>query len=207
MATFEENFLYPLILFLVGAGVSSVTTTWAAHVSENRKRARDRETEYRRREVEIKVDITSKMAEAQAELDAQATFLIYRGEELEKEEKNSFFQNAKKRYMGGKLIHSKLEVYFPGTAFRMGWDDYYDLLNDFVNATQLYFEQDPVKRKDLKFALNRIRGPLFDKKPINWENLGISFNENQWLDIQNIIRSAGDELINDILKAHPHDVI
>ena len=53
MATFEESFLYPLILLLVGAGITSLLIPWFTKRWEDRKK-----------ELEIKVDIASRMAEA-----------------------------------------------------------------------------------------------------------------------------------------------
>lgn len=50
MATFEESFVYPLYLLLIGAGASVGIGTWLSHWLENR-----------RKELEIKVDLASKM--------------------------------------------------------------------------------------------------------------------------------------------------
>src|SRR5215216_2465278 len=55
MATFEESFLYPLVLLLIGAGLTSLLIPWFTKRWEDRKK-----------ELEIKVDIASKIAEVMA---------------------------------------------------------------------------------------------------------------------------------------------
>jgi hypothetical protein len=60
MAAFEESFLYPLVLLLIGAGVSGALVTWFTHWLENRRKEREFDVEKRRIELEIKVDIGSK---------------------------------------------------------------------------------------------------------------------------------------------------
>jgi hypothetical protein len=77
MATFEESFLYPLILLLVGAGVSGVLVAWLTNRWQDRRTERENkledcrkkreiEVENNRKRLEIKVDIASKIAEALA---------------------------------------------------------------------------------------------------------------------------------------------
>jgi hypothetical protein len=41
MATFEESFLYPLYLLLIGAGVSGVAVAFLSHLLENHRKKRE----------------------------------------------------------------------------------------------------------------------------------------------------------------------
>src|SRR5215216_5048456 len=66
MATFEESFLYPLVLLLIGAGLSGGLVTLLSHELEKRRKEREIEVEHNRKKLEIKVDIASKMSEAMA---------------------------------------------------------------------------------------------------------------------------------------------
>jgi hypothetical protein len=76
MASFEESFLYLLILLLVGAGVTSQLIPRFTKRWEDRRKEREIEVEDCRKEVDIKVDITSKMAEAIAHQMASASASI-----------------------------------------------------------------------------------------------------------------------------------
>ena len=49
MATFEEGFLYPLYLLLIGAGVSGGAVALFSHWLEIRRKKRDEEVEDRRK--------------------------------------------------------------------------------------------------------------------------------------------------------------
>jgi len=67
MATFEETFVYPLILLLIGAGVSGVLVAWLTNRWQNH-----------RKELEIKVDIASKIAEAVGNHLANTNIIVNR---------------------------------------------------------------------------------------------------------------------------------
>src|SRR5688572_15919458 len=60
MATFEESFLYPLILLLVGAGVTSLLIPWFTNRWQDR-----------RKQLEIKVDLVSKITEVYGSMSAK----------------------------------------------------------------------------------------------------------------------------------------
>jgi hypothetical protein len=90
MATFEESFLYPLALLLIGAGLSGGLVTWLSHWLENRRKEREIKVEHDRKKLEIKVDIASKMAEEIADRFGNAlTYAYYKQQVFTQAEKNS----------------------------------------------------------------------------------------------------------------------
>jgi hypothetical protein len=157
----EENFLYPLILLLIGAGISGGLVTWLTNRWQNH-----------RKELEIKTDLASKMAEAMALLDSEASLQIYLKKKLSVEEQNTARQNFKKWFVEMKSIHSKLEAYFPDTGITKLWDIHLKLLDAFVSATQIYFDgEDPVELERLNYNLAFIKNSLKNVPSINVDHL------------------------------------
>jgi|SRR5215213_4489074 len=114
MATFEESFLYLLILLLIGAGVSGALITWFTHWLENRRKERVIEVERKRKEWEIKVELMSKMAEAAGYIHSTAVALVEQGvNKIPYTETDSLIEDRKKWYADGEIINSKLESYSP----------------------------------------------------------------------------------------------
>jgi hypothetical protein len=56
MATFEESFVYPLILLLVGAGVSGVLVAWLTNMWQDRRTERENKLEDRRKQLENELE-------------------------------------------------------------------------------------------------------------------------------------------------------
>ncbi len=66
MATFEEGFLYPLYLLLIGAGVSGLLVGVVTHKLENRRKEREMKVQERWKEKEIEVQNRRKEIESKS---------------------------------------------------------------------------------------------------------------------------------------------
>jgi hypothetical protein len=113
-----EDFLYPLILLLIGAGVTSLLLPWFTKRWEDRKK-----------ELEIKVDIVSKMAEVRANVLAEASIVIeFRKEKVETEK---VYENLRKWYGEVNIIRSKLQSYYGDTELATTWFNYWTAINNY----------------------------------------------------------------------------
>jgi hypothetical protein len=206
MATFEESFLYPLILLLVGAGVSGLLVAWLTNRWQDRRREREIEVEHRRKELEIKVDIASKISEAIAYQDANSiASTISKKETLTPGEKDAYYENTKKWYIDVSIISSKLESYFSDSDIRKRWENYFAVLLAFSNSSFQYFYEDPGGQKDaLRGNLERIRKYFSDNDQLDWNHLTteMTYDEPMWDKVGKLVMQRGDEIIRDVLK-HP----
>jgi len=129
MATFEEGFLYPLILLLVGAGLTSLLIPWFTKRWEDRKK-----------ELEIKVDIASKIAEVMAFQIADSAISITRKKrKFTEPEEDAFYEYVRKRATDFYTIRSKLESYFSETDIIERWRNFAYVLGSFGDVSRLYF--------------------------------------------------------------------
>jgi len=208
MATFEESFLYPLVLLLIGAGLSGGLVTLLSHELEKRRKEREIEVEHNRKKLEIKVDIASKMSEAMAYQLSDIIILFGRKKKtLDDAEKDAVYESTKKWFIETKIISSKLEsYYFSETGIRERWDEYCSFLLHFNSATRQYFYENPDENQ-LKFSLERVRLYFLHYKQINltqddWDRFKIErdFNESLWVKVLDLFRQRGDEIIKDVLK-------
>jgi hypothetical protein len=199
----EEDFVYPLILLLIGAGVSGGLVALLTHFLETRRKEREIEVERKRKELEIKTVITSKMAEIMARLDFEVVILTYHKKKLSPEEKNNLIQIEKSWYIDTRSVLSKLEAYFPDTNIRERWDVHLSLLDTFAVASRTYF--DPDDRHMLENSLYSIKENLSNETSINSQlgNLTTTFDENLWNPIRQTIRRRGDKIIEDVLNHCP----
>lgn len=202
MATFEEGFLYPLILLLVGAGVSGVLVSWLTNRWQDR-----------RKELEIKVDIASKMAEAVGYYIANALILTYR-QNFTVADEDAYYESMRKWYIDVNIISSKLDTYFPQTDIRNRWEGYYDVLVAFNEATRYYFYESPSEeqKNDLKLQLENIRKYFKENnmhidqknnKDLHWWNrltTEMRYNDDLWTKVANQVYAQSNKIIKDVLK-------
>jgi hypothetical protein len=142
---FQQNFLYPLYLLLIGSGVLGIAVALLTHFLEGRRekkqneledqrkkremrvqefwKQRDIAVENRRKEMEIKVEIVSKMDEVIMQQLGKASLLISQNKSLHEEVYRIEFENVHSWYaFEAKSVESKLNTYFPETDLNHRWD-------------------------------------------------------------------------------------
>jgi len=203
----EEDFVYPLYLLFIGAGVSDGLVALLGHYLEGRRREREFAVEDRKKELDIKVDIASKMSEAMGHLMASASIAkdleIKTHPELKSE---GFYENLKKWSVDSNIIASKLESYFP-EGIKGRWKGYVDVLVAFYWITAYYYLKDLSKedKDEFRFGLEFLKDYFKDSKqiePKKWHRFTMELNidENLWNEVRTLILQSGDEIIKDVLK-------
>jgi hypothetical protein len=203
MATFEESFLYPLVLLLVGAGVSGGLVAWLTNRWEDRRKEREFAVENRRKELEIKVDIASRMAEAIGYQIANAMTVAHEAKvEFTAAQWHTLYENHKKYFADTNIIRSKLETYFSGAGVNERWDCYIPVLMSLDLASAQYFLKPRSEKEEfnLKFSLELIRNYFSDDSRINWDRLTTDYDEHLWQEITSLVSEQGDEIIKDVLN-------
>jgi hypothetical protein len=204
MATFVESFLYPLILLLIGAGITSILIPWFAKRSENRKK-----------ELEIKVDITSKMAEIIGSACFPVIFLTFRKKSISTSaEKEAAVDAVKKLSADAYKIQIMLASYSSETNIRVKWWDYVTALIAFQLASILYSYKDlsADEKRELEEYLNHIKKyfsdnnmiDFSDDNKIKWERLtaDMPFDSGLWGEvIRKIGGDRGAQIIMDFLES------
>jgi hypothetical protein len=155
----ENEFLYPLVLLIVGGGISLGLGTWLPNRWQNNKK-----------KLEIKVEIVSIMDETIMVQIRKAVLLSAKGKkqllkiqtaEIEKqtaeiknqrvdtERQRAHVENISDWYMlKAKAIESKLGTYFPDTNLKGRWDSYALALTSLISALIIgMFEDDPDEDK------------------------------------------------------------
>jgi hypothetical protein len=196
MATFEESFLYPLFLLLIGAGVSGLLVAWLTNRWQNH-----------RKELEIKVDIVSKMAEVMAKRRQEVAFsLEKRKQTFTVAEMDAFYENRNELGIDAELISSKLLTYFPEADIKDKWFKYDVILATVGNASRLYFQEPPEKGK-LKRQLETIKKYFSDNKQIGWEQIDwdrltsqMTYDDELWLKVRSLVLLRGREIVREVLK-------
>jgi hypothetical protein len=205
MATFEESFLYPLVLLLVGAGLSGGLVTWLSHSLEKSRKEREIEVEKGRKEMEIKVGIVSRMAEVIASQLANAMLAVQRGKKaFTAAEIDVYYENIRKYYVDFTIIESQLVSYFSGTGLSNRWGNYCHYLQEFSNASRLYFLEDRSDQQnaELKVSLAEIRDYLSDVKQVDWNRFTtqMTFDSKQWYIVAVLMANRGGGMFKDVLK-------
>jgi hypothetical protein len=192
MATLEEGLIYPLILLLIGAGISGGLVTWLTNRWQNN-----------RKELEIKVDIVSKMAEAMALQDANA-FIYYlrKKKTLTDTEIDAYFADVKRWHTDTRIVGSKLQAYFPEEDIRKRWEKYCDLLAGYSSASRQYFYEYKEREEKLKVNLESIRDFFSGDTRVDWNQLisKLNFDKNEWNKVAVLVSERGDELVKQVLK-------
>jgi len=195
MATFEESFLYPLVLLLIGAGVSGVLVGWLTNRWQDRRKER-----------EFEVDIASKMTEIKSYIIGEAASLSRkRKDTLTADDKDARYEKENKWFVDINIIRSKLESYFPETGIKERWDDYCVVLKAVYDVSWHYYSLERAENfggGDLKYYLEVIRKYFSDTKEIEWDSLtpDMPFPSRLWGNVTITVAIRGDELIKDLLK-------
>src|SRR5687767_10166369 len=102
---------HPLVLLLIGAGVSGVLVAWLTNRWEDHKK-----------KLEIKMGIASKMAEYMSNLHANARVSIdVKKDTFTDADRDARFQNARKSLVDSKIIKIELEIYFSDAGIDQRW--------------------------------------------------------------------------------------
>ena len=151
MAAFEESFLYPLILLLIGAGVSGVIVSWLTNRWHNHRKA-----------LESKVDIVSKMSEAIGHHMANVSTASEVMKTSSRQVEGAFYENLNKLFVDSAIIESNIESYFPGKDVKGKWISYVNVLMSFYYVTVYYFFKDrrEDEEKGLRAELESVRNYL-----------------------------------------------
>jgi hypothetical protein len=195
MATFEEGFLYPLILLIIGALISGVLVAKLTNRWENNKKKLD-----------IKVDIVSKMDETITHQIGNAVLLVSQKKvNLSENEQNANLENMHKWYtLEAKRVESKLSTYFPETNLTDRWNSYAHTLMSFERALLLYLIGNDQHNNRIrpylddiieyiKSARNKAYGDLV-------RDLSSNFNNESVSDIIAMFYVEGDNMKRDVMK-------
>jgi hypothetical protein len=223
----EDDFLYPLILLVVGAGFSIGVGTWLTHFLEGRRNKQQNalevrrqnqqnaledkrkqgeiEVERRRKQLEIKVDIASEMAKSIAHQGANAiTAVNSKKKKLDENERAAHSEDVKEWFTQVNTIRLKLEGYFPETDVSRKWHRYFGVLSSFSSISRYYFYDEP--REDQKEAFKRnvqdMKNYLSDKDMTNWDRFTteITYDPKLWGDVFSGLMDRGDKIIKEVLK-------
>jgi hypothetical protein len=219
MATFEESFLYPLILLLIGAGLSGGLVTLLSHTLEMRRKVREEmiqrlsrdlemEVERKRKELEIKTEVVSRMAEIIAYHIAEGVISnLKRKDSLNEVDIDAQHEKLKKGLVDGNIIRSKLESYFSEADIIQKWDDYFVVLQSFYIASSRYFLKDANKNPTLKSNLDLIRNYFRGNEVVDWGRLtpDIPFDPELYNEVTHAVGVRGDEIIKELLKLKVKD--
>jgi hypothetical protein len=180
MATFEESFLHPLYLLLVGSGVLGVAVALLTYILEGRRKKqqndledrrqkqqndledlrKDREIEVdrKRKELEIKVDIVSKILEVYGSAAAKPFLSRMRGKPI-----SNIDEVLEKFCVGAYIVDSMLDSYYSSKPDILDrWGDFFFSYVAFLDATSLYIVKDRTdrtedKKNSLDGDLNKIK--------------------------------------------------
>jgi hypothetical protein len=210
MATFEEGFLYPLVLLLIGAGITSLLIPWFAKRSENRKK-----------ELEIKADIVSKMAEIMGSAIGHSFFIYLREKTISTPaEKEAVDEVVKKIVTDAYKVDALLTSYSSEENIIKAWRDYEDVIVAFRFASSLYFNEDRSddEKRDLVKALGSIKKYFSDNNlpdfsddiKIKWERLTTdktfdsklwTLDYNLWKEVTCKLSDQGDKITGAFLTS------
>jgi hypothetical protein len=196
MATFEEGFLYPLILLIIGALISGVLVAKLTNRWENNKKKLD-----------IKVDIVSKMDETITHQIGNAVLLVSQKKvSLGENAQNAHLENMHKWYtLEAKGIESKLGNYFPETNLKDRWNSYAHTLISFGNALFLYLFESDHHKKRVKPYLDDIIEYIKSTGNKAYRDLAkdltSNFNNELVTDIIAMFYVEGDNMKRDIMKS------
>jgi hypothetical protein len=199
MATFEESFLYPLILLLIGSGVLGVAVALLTYFLEDRRNKQQNKLEDLRKKREIKVGIASKMLEVYGSVAAK-TFLS----RMRREPISNIDEVLEKFCVGAYIVDSMLDSHYSSkTAILDRWQDFFDGFVPFTDATSLYFVKDRTEdKKSLEDDLNKIKKYFSVNKEINSDRLTADkpIDPKLWKEIRNLTKDKpyDDELWKEI---------
>jgi hypothetical protein len=193
--TFQESFLYPLFLLVIGALISGVLVAKLTNKWENNKK-----------KLEIKVDIVSKIDETIMHQIGKAVLLVsQKKKSLIENERNAHLEHIHKWYtLEAKGIESKLDTYFPETNLNDRWNRYAHALIPFENLLLVYlFESDP-HRTRMNPYLNEIIEYIQSTRNKAYgdlvRNLSSNFNNALVSDIIAMFYVEGDNMKRNIMK-------
>ncbi|SRR5215204_6249805 len=189
MATFEEDFLYPLILLLVGAVVSGVLVAWLSNRWQNH-----------RKELEVKVDIVSKMLEVYGSVAAKTFLSTMRREPI-----SNIVEVLEKFCVDAYIVDSMLDSYYSSEADILDrWSKFFFGYVSFLNATSLYFveNRNEDEKRLLEDDLNKIKKYYCDNKEINWDRLTADkpYDDKLWREIDDLYWDRVSEIYKDVLS-------
>jgi hypothetical protein len=196
---------HPLVLLLIGAGVSGLLVAWLTNRWEDRRKQQEIKIEDHRKELEIKVDMASKMSELIADEMSHAFIYVNRGiRTIDATEEKALSEREKNWFIDGSIIRLKLESYFPEADIKQRWEEYFFVLHSFTTASVLYFLKNPTadKRNALEYHLKEIRNYFSDNKQIDWDRLTtkMTYDANQWQKIMVLIGARGEKIIRNLNK-------
>jgi hypothetical protein len=194
-----ELFSHPLVLLLIGAGVSSYLIPWLTNKWQDHKK-----------EIEIKIDLISKMSDIIALASGHAYVC-----RQNQENRENFHKDILDWLVKANNSRSQLRVYFPDatilgaseTKISEYWNTYLSLLSVFWNFTY----QTCDKTFNFESGYKGIEGDIkflqeyFGKtsSEIDWKAFCSRENERQWGSLMREILSKGDELIRAVIVSRP----
>jgi hypothetical protein len=201
MATFEEDFLYPLYLLFIGSGVLGTAVALLTHFLEWRRKSRKIDVERKRKALEIKVDLVSKITEVYGSLSAKVVVSTERRKPI-----SNIDQAVEKSLGDGDIVHSLIRSYYSSEAdITNRWYDFASNYFEFADATSLYFVNDRTdgeKKSQFKRHLNEAKEYFSDNKKIKWDRLTPDNPDDAELlvEINNLYGDRVSEIITHVLK-------
>lgn len=230
MATFEEGFLYPLYLLIIGSGVLGIAVALFTHFLEgrrqkqaneledrrqkqqneleDRRKEREFEVENHRKELEVKVDIVSKMLEVYGSVSAKPFLSSMRGEPI-----SNIDEVLEKFYVDAYIVDSMLDSYYSSKPDILArWANFFRGYVPFLDATSLYVKdrtddekiQLECHLKDVKKYFSEIVGnfcTVGDNKEIKWDGL------NTDMPYDKVLRTKINDLYGDRVSEIYKDVL
>jgi hypothetical protein len=186
---------HPLVLLLIGAGVSGVLVAWLTNRWDDHKK-----------KLEIKMDIASKMAEYMSNLHVNAQVSInVKKDTFTDADRDTRFQNARKYLVDSRIIKIELENYFSDAGIDQRWQAHALALYSFSMASIYYFLKDPSEdeKRRLENSLTKIRAYFpDDDKTVDWDRLttDMTYDKDLWDNVSHLLEQQGDQIIKDVLK-------
>lgn len=131
----EEDFVYPFYLLLIGSGVLGGAVALLTHLLEWRRKKREIEVERERKKLEVRVDLVSRITEVFGSLSAKVVVLAERGKPI-----SNMDEAVEKFLADSDVVHSLLPYYYSSEAgFTDRWYKFASAYFAFAEAMSLYF--------------------------------------------------------------------
>ena len=195
----EDDFLYPLYLLLIGSGVLGVAVALLTYFLEGRRNKQQNKLEDLRKKREIKVGIASKMLEVYGSVAAKIFLSRMRREPI-----SNIDEVLEKFCADAYRVDSMLDSYYSSkTAILDRWQDFFDGFVPFTDATSLYVKDRTDDEKSLLGDdLDKIKKYFSVNKEINSDRHTADkpIDPKLWKEIRNLTKDnpCDDELWKEI---------
>ena len=201
--SFEENFLYPLILILIAGLITGILIPTYNRMTEKRQKAleilrheKQLELDIKREDHQKELEIKSEIVKKISEIHATAVVSVY-GMLKEKPIRQLVNETYLNWFREKNVTTSQMEAYFGKSEISDKWDKFSDALGKFWGIFHIILTGDTFHEKDFQELKTYFEG----KADINWNEFGKGKDMVlAWTELNKVIANIKDEIIQNILK-------